>query len=182
MLNGSDADPASVAADLSRAHGVTSRHIYSMALRGFSFEGSETAALAISRDPRVKYVEEDALVVGSLVQSPVPSWGMSRVDQRDLPLDTSYTYSTDGTGTVIYILDSGVNAVADLSNRIRAARNWAPGPNGSIDANYTADCFGHGTYVATLAAGVTYGIAKNATIVNLRVLDCADHFSSSLIA
>ena len=97
-----------------------------------------------------------------------PNWGLDRTDQTDLPLDNSYGYSsTAGAGTTIYIIDSGINAGhVEFTGRI------APGVTVIADGNGTDDCFGHGTHVAGIAAGTQYGVAKLATIVPVRVLDC----------
>ena len=35
------------------------------------------------------------------------------------------------------------------------------------------DCHGHGTHVAALVAGKTYGVAKGATVYSMRVLSCS---------
>lgn len=72
----------------------------------------------------------------------------------------------------IYVIDTGVNNVPDLAGRIRYARNFYPNSSGVVDPNQTGDCYNHGTPVATLAAGTTYGIATSATLVNLRVFGC----------
>jgi subtilisin family serine protease len=169
--------PEIIAAEMAQAHGVSLGHIYSTALNGFSFRGSDAAARAIARDPRVDYFEEDALVIPTFTQSPTPSWGLDRIDQRYLPLNNSYTSSYTGAGTVIYVIDSGVNPVADLAGRIRQSRNFVPDQFGNVNPNNTADCANHGTLVASLAAGATHGPARQATVVNLRVLDCANEFN-----
>jgi subtilisin family serine protease len=171
--------PEMVAAETARGHGLSVGHIYTTALNGFSFRGSDAAARAIARDPRVEYVEENAVVVPTFTQTPTPSWGLDRIDQRYLPLNSSYTSSYTGAGTVIYVIDSGVNPVPDLAGRIRQSRNFVPDQFGNVNPNNTADCANHGTLVASLAAGSTYGPARQATIVNLRVLDCANEFSTS---
>jgi hypothetical protein len=48
----------------------------------------------------------------------------------------------------------------------------APGFTSIADGYGTEDCDGHGTHVAGIIAGNTYGVAKGATLVPVRVLDC----------
>ena len=99
---------------------------------------------------------------------PDPPWGLDRSDQPDLPLDASFTYSnTAGAGTTIYVIDSGINLTHD-----EFAGRLIDGYDDVRDGNGTNDCFGHGTHVAGIAAGTTYGVAKLATLVPVRVLKC----------
>jgi subtilisin family serine protease len=181
ILKDSADAPGAAATAMVNAHGARLKHVYTSALRGFSFEANETVARAISRNPLVEAVEEDPQMTLNVTQSPAPSWGLDRMDQYGLPLNDSYTATYTGTGTAIYVIDSGVNPVSDLAGRIRAARNWAAAPNGVVNPSDTADCFGHGTSVASVAAGTTYGLAKNAKIINLRVLDCNNIFPNGSV-
>ena len=158
-----------LARDLGRGHGFDATHVYSAIFTGFAFRGSEAMAKALARNPHVLYVEEafSARLTGT--QSPAPSWGLDRIDQRLLPLNNSYTYPETGAGSTIYIVDSGVNAVSDLTGRI--VGNW----NYVSSENRLDDCVNHGTLVATIAAGTTYGVAKGASIVNYRAFDCSGY-------
>src|SRR4051812_31540856 len=80
---------------------------YEHAIRGFAASMSEKSAQALSEDPRVAYVEEDSEVEGASVQTNAPP-GLDRIDQRDLPLDTKYSYLNSGAGVNVYIIDSGI--------------------------------------------------------------------------
>lgn len=111
-------------------------------------------------------------------QTPVPSWGLDRIDAVDTALNNSYKYVSTGAGALVYVIDTGVySAHSDLSGRVIS------GYTAIADGNGTQDCNGHGTHVAGTVGGKTFGVAKTATIVAVRVLDCAGSgFSSSVVA
>jgi subtilisin family serine protease len=152
---------------LARAHGGTVGYTYRNALRGFSVEMSETQALALSRNSQVAFVEEDMLVEGASVQPGAP-WGLDRIDQLTLPLDTNYTYLNSGTGANVYVIDGGIRYThQEFGGRAALAYDYVAGGTG-------LDCNGHGTHVAGIIGGATYGVAKNAKLWSVRVLDCAN--------
>lgn len=158
--------PAALRADaIVHEAGIRRGHVYTSALNGFSFEGSEEAVAALSRYPNVVAVYEDGRVYGGTTQFGAPA-GLDRIDQLSLPLNGQYTYTTAGAGVRIYIVDTGVNNVSDLAGRIVENVNFV------ADGRGPGDCGGHGTPVAAIAAGTTYGVAKNAQIANVRVLGC----------
>jgi subtilisin family serine protease len=74
---------------------------------------------------------------------------------------------------VAYVIDSGINATPGIpAARIREHREFVP------NETRTDDCANHGTYVAEVLGGATYGVAKDVVFVNYRVLDCANAFAS----
>ena len=81
---------------------------YTHALHGFSARLPIEAVDALMNNPMVKYLEQDGEVSVQDTQFSPSSWGLNRIDQRLLPLDESYIYTSDGTGVHVYILDTGI--------------------------------------------------------------------------
>ena len=161
------------AQDLARAHEGTLGHVYRHALKGFSVELTEQAAAALARNPRVAFVEPDQEIAVSATQSPA-TWGLDRIDQRDLPLSNSYTYNQSGQGVHMYVIDTGV-----LGTHQEFSGRMGNGYTAISDGRGTTDCNGHGTHVAGTTGGTTYGVAKQVTIHPVRVLSCSGSGSNS---
>jgi hypothetical protein len=161
--------PGPPVADHGRAlaftHGGRLGRVFEHAFRGFELLGDERAARAIARDPRVAFVEQDMLLEPFATQA-LPHWGLDRIDERDRPRNNHFTYHTTGAGVNIYILDTGINADADLGARRMDAYSAITDANG---VPQYGDCNGHGTAVAKLAGGTVGGVAKGATLRNVRV-------------
>ena len=101
-------------------------------------------------------------------------WHLDRLNQHLLPLDGISTHGMfTGAGIDIYIIDTGVRATHEqLAGRVLAGID-IPTQNGDAPVNPpSSDCDGHGTHVAGLAAGSTVGVAPQARIISVRVLDC----------
>jgi aqualysin 1 len=143
-------------------------HVYQHTVKGFAARLPAQAVAALARNPLVQWVEADQTVsVNQLTQQQQATWGLDRVDQGTLPLDSNYHYSHTGQGVFLYIIDSGVRSThVDFSGRVEAGYGVFRG--GSTD-----DCNGHGTHVAATTAGTQWGIAKAAKVVPVRVLNCS---------
>ncbi|MFJ6010593.1 S8 family peptidase [Streptomyces sp. NPDC092952] len=152
---------------LAKEYGAKIRKTYRAALNGYSVELSEAQAKKFAADPAVESVAQNRTFHVTGTQTSPPSWGLDRIDQKSLPLNQSYTYPDHaGAGVTAYIIDTGVRiSHSDFGGRASYGYD-------AIDNDNTAqDGHGHGTHVAGTVAGTSYGVAKKAKIVAVRVLD-----------
>lgn len=116
------------------------------------------------------------------IQTEVSSWGLDRIDQTTTEtLDRSYSYpDSAGAGVFVYVLDTGVQAnLSGFEGRVAIGFDALAGPRVRHTAN--VDCNGHGTAVAGIVASATYGVAKKAIIVPVRVADCRGGVSAQAL-
>ena len=147
-----------------RSEGVAVRRAFSHAVRAAVVTTTAAEAATLRRSPDVVAVEPDARVHTTEVPTP---WGLDRIDQRVLPLSTTFSPVNQGAGVDAYVVDTGVRADhVDFGGRV------APGWSAVKDGRGTADCDGHGTHVAGTIGGRSYGVAKAVRIIPVRVLDC----------
>lgn len=159
-------DVSSLAVDMASRFGLQVNMAYSHVLPGFVVRASEKQIAELLTDARVAYVEQDGYVSTSAVQTGA-TWGIDRVDQRNLPLSGSYEYLTTASNVHTYIVDTGV-----LSTHVQFSGRMGNGYTAISDGRGTEDCNGHGTHVAGTVAGTTHGIAKGAIVHPVRVLGC----------
>jgi subtilisin family serine protease len=164
FVPGTDADAqATTLAGL----GINVVQVYRSVFSGVAVVADTSVVDQLWADPSVARIEPDRLMTHSAVDQPNPPWGLDRVDQRALPASKTYTYSSTGAGVNAYVIDSGIYAAhVDFGGRVR------PGFTTVVDGRGTDDCFGHGTHVAGILGGQTYGVAKAVSLVAVRVLDC----------
>ncbi|MFV8570372.1 S8 family peptidase [Marinobacter sp. SBS5] len=174
-------------------------HVYQTALTGAALALTEQQAGLLSSLPGVLKVEQDRVVAANSATQPGATWGLDRIDQTVLPLDEQYRYpASAGAGVSVYVIDTGLRDThQEFAGRVIEGRNFAVndagflglgalplvGPllnlGGSTDATDTTDCNGHGTHVASTSVGSTYGVAKQASIAAVRVLDCSGSGSNA---
>jgi len=96
-------------------------------------------------------------------------WGLDRIGQRRPPLDGVYNPrgNNTGTGVHVYIIDTGINP-----DHVQYADRIGTGFDFVDDDDVPDDCNGHGTHCAGTALGSTFGVAPEATLHGVRVLDC----------
>ncbi len=155
------------AAALQARYGGAIGHVFRKALHGFEISVGEAAARRLAVDPAVQYVQRNGIYTISGTEPNPPSWGLDRIDQRNLPLNSSYTYPTTASNVHAYIIDTGIRFThADFGGRATSGVD-------EIDGGSADDCNGHGTHVSGTVGGASYGVAKGVQLVGVRVLNCS---------
>jgi len=155
-----------VGSEVMTRSGGRMRHVFQRALHGFVADFDELQVRAMARDPRVRFIEQDAVVHIAVTETNA-TWGLDRIDQRDRPVDRLYTYFASGAGVHAYVIDTGILAThQEFTGRV------GNGFAAIADGRGTQDCNGHGTHVSGTLGGTVFGVAKRVTLHPVRVLDC----------
>ncbi len=175
-LQGTGVSVAAASQELVQVHGLRLGRTYVHAFAGFSASMTAASADALRRHPLVASVEPDQVVgidartvdgAAQGMQTDAP-WGLDRIDQRALPLDTAYRFLRSGQGVRVYVVDTGILAThVDFAGRVLTGHDLVG------DGRGTTDCNGHGTHVSGTIGGARWGVAKDVMLVPVRVLDCA---------
>ena len=161
------------ARSVASAAGVTPQYVYGAALNGFAAQLNAGQLNVLQHNPNVAYVEQDQVATIDTTQTSA-TWGLDRIDQRNLPLSGTYTYNTTASNVYAYIIDTGIQTShSDFGGRAAVSYD-ALGGNGQ-------DCNGHGTHVAGTVGGTRYGVAKAVRLRAVRVLNCSGSGSYSQV-
>ncbi|MGK7668311.1 S8 family peptidase [Acinetobacter baumannii] len=174
-----DAGPSKdFAQNIAKQHAGKVLQSYDTVLKGFAIYLPDTAGTAfieaMKKNPQVLSVESDTIVNIDATTQSNPDWGIDRIDQKALPLNSTYSYLQTGSGTTAYIVDTGI-----LSSHQEFSGRVLSGYTAISDGNGTTDCNGHGTHVAGTVGGTTYGVAKSVNLVPIRILGCDGSGASS---
>jgi subtilisin family serine protease len=167
LKDGTSTTTAVKSRERARSHGGDVQHVYSQVLKGYSAKLDNQALAAVKADPNVAYVEQDRVVKLDTTQTGA-TWGLDRIDQRNLPLNGTYNYDQTGAGVTAYIIDTGIHVTHnEFGGRAVSGYDF-------VDNDSNADdCNGHGTHVSGTVGGSTYGVAKGVRLVAVRVLNCS---------
>ena len=141
----------------------------------FTGEVTPQERAELNASEEVLIVEEDSLVTiadyncntESVWATNCQYWGLDRINQNALPLDGYYPRDGNGSGVVVYVIDTGIDYThSELTN----ARST--GFDAVDNDTDPMDCNAHGTHVAGIIGSDRWGVAPEVTLVGVRVLNC----------
>lgn len=178
ILNKDAGSPIDFAQNIVKQQGGKVLQSYDTVFKGFAIYLPDAAAATfvevMKKNPQVLSIESDTVMKIDATTQSNPDWGLDRIDQKALPLNSAYSYLQTGSGTTAYIVDTGI-----LSTHQQFSGRVLAGYTAISDGNGTTDCNGHGTHVAGTVGGSTYGVAKNVSLVPIRILGCDGSGASS---
>nr|ABL74286.1 cuticle-degrading serine protease [Dactylella shizishanna] len=162
-----------------KAHGVQRKFNFrSSGFHGYT-GGFDAATLQdILKSPEVAFVEQDAVIKLNAEQTD-STWGLDRISHKDFSTPYTYAYdgATAGAGVTVYVIDTGIRITHDEFKSSNGTSRASFGFNAFNDGN--TDGNGHGTHCAGTVAGKTYGVAKNAKVVAVKVLNASGSGTNS---
>jgi subtilisin family serine protease len=174
VLSGAKTAARAAAESTATARGARVLHRYTTAVNGFSATMSADALQAVRKDPAVEYVEAVRILRGTGTQPDAP-WHLDLLDQRGSSRDGAYQSPNTGAGVTVYVLDQAVRTThSEFGGRAFRAADFVGGA-------ITEPCMFHGTGVAALVGGATYGTAKGVRMGSVRVLNCANNTTTDII-
>ncbi|XP_063959824.1 aqualysin-1-like [Lytechinus pictus] len=143
-------------------------HFFRRVLHGFAADLSDDVLKIVRGLPAVEYVEQDGVYRTQV------TWGLDRIDQRNLALNNGYSPRGTGSGYTVWVIDTGVHDTHNnFGGRADQVANYAGGSN--------EDCNGHGTHCAGTVGSNTYGVATGVQIRGVKVLGCLGSGSTTNI-
>ena len=167
----SKSEVASQAQRIAAAYGGGNVRPFAAAIAGFACSVDAGGAARLAQDERVLFVQQD----GRKKATAVASWGLDRIDQRDLPLDDRFEPGAAGAGIHAYVIDTGL----DVSH---VAFTGRVGEGFSVTGDGFRDDVGHGTHVAGTVGGTAFGVATRVVLHPVRVLVNGSGSDSDVIA
>ncbi|CAD6568831.1 MAG: serine protease [Cyphobasidiales sp. Tagirdzhanova-0007] len=136
-------------------------------LKGYAGTFSPHTLDWIRRNPAVSFVERDSVVKAMDLEKGAP-WGLARLSHRErLGIGNfgKYEYMhKGGSGVDVYVIDTGINTQhIEFEGRAKWGKTM---PLNDVDE----DGNGHGSHVAGTIASATYGVAKDANLIAVKVL------------
>jgi len=176
MLDPATGDASGVAQDQTHKVGAAVGTVFE-AVKGYTARLRPGDLAALQRDPRTRLVVRDNVIKAQdavpVTQSNAPA-GLDRVDQAGLPLSGTFAANHDGSGVTVYVIDTGIRVThSEFGGRASVGADFVK------DGRNGADCDGHGTHVAGIIGGKTYGVAKQVKLVAVRALDCTGSGTAS---